>query len=392
MIEASLPHDEQDRLQELYKTGLLDSASEADFDEIVQLASRICDVPISLISLIDAGRQWFKAKTGLDVTETERGLSFCSHAILQDEMMEVRDVSKDERFAGNPFVENEPMVRFYAGVPLVTEKGYKLGTLCVIDKTPRILTEDQSFALKVLAKQIMKLIELRSRNQEVQHLINTQNRVTAIISHDIRNPLAALKAIIELQTSGALTEEETTEMLTLASQQLDSTIDMVANVSDWGRLQMKLQRMQKLPVVLGTLVNQVLTTFSMNAGTKNNNIVNEVPQGMVVQAEQQALQFILRNLLSNACKYTEHGTITITAQQNDNRTRIKVCDTGIGIPKDKLKTLFDANSKNFSQAGTRHEKGSGLGLLLVKEFLDKINGQLLITSEEGAGTCVTVIL
>lgn len=391
MIEASLPHDEQERLQELYRSDLLDTPSETDFDEIVQLASRICDVPISLISLIDAGRQWFKAKTGINIDETDRSVSFCSHAILQDDIMEVEDTTLDDRFSGNPFVQNDPSVRFYAGVPLVTEKGYKLGTLCVLDKTPRVLDDDQTFALKVLAKQIIKLIELRSRNRELQHLINTQNRITSIIAHDVRNPLAALKAIIELQTSGALTEEETTEMLTMSAKQLDSTIEMVANVTDWGRLQMKIQRLQKLPVVLRTLVDQVLVNHTLTANLKHNTIANDVSETLVVQTEQQALQFILRNLVSNANKFTEHGSITITAQQSDNRTRLKICDTGVGIPKEKLKTIFETN-KNFSTPGTQNEKGSGLGLLLMKEFLDKIGGQILITSEEGAGTCVTIVL
>ncbi|GGH82165.1 signal transduction histidine kinase [Filimonas zeae] len=391
MIEAALPHNEQERLQELYKTNLLDTASDPDFDEIVQLASRLCKVPISLITLIDAGRQWFKAKTGINIHETERSLSFCSHAILQDDIMEVKDTSRDDRFSDNPFVTNDPNVRFYAGVPLVTDKGYKLGTLCVIDKTPRMLDEDQTFGLKVLAKQIIKLIELRSRNLELQHLINTQNRITSIIAHDVRNPLAALKAIIELQTSGALSEEETTEMLEMSARQLDSTIEMVANVTDWGRLQMKVQRLQKLPVMLRTLVDQVLVNHTLTANLKHNTIQNDVPEQLVVQTEQQALQFILRNLISNANKFTEHGSITITAQQTENRTKLKICDTGVGMAMDKVKALFESN-KNFSTPGTQNEKGSGLGLLLMKEFLDKIGGQILIKSEEGAGTCVTIVL
>lgn len=391
MIEATLPHNEHERLQELYKSNLLDTGPEPDFDEIVQLASRICNVPISLITLIDAGRQWFKARTGINIYETERGISFCSHAILQDDIMEVKDASKDDRFSDNPFVTQEPNVRFYAGVPLVTDKGYKLGTLCVIDKTPRVLDEDQTFGLKVLAKQIIKLIELRSRNQELQHLINTQNRITSIIAHDVRNPLAALKAIIELQTSGALSEEETMEMLEMSSKQLDSTIEMVANVTDWGRLQMKVQRLQKLPVVLRTLVDQVLVNHTLTANLKHNTIQNDVPEQMVVQTEQQALQFIVRNLISNANKFTEHGSITISAQQTENRTKLKICDTGIGMPQEKVKALFESN-KNFSTPGTQNEKGSGLGLLLIKEFLDKIGGQILIKSEEGAGTCVTIVL
>jgi signal transduction histidine kinase len=154
---------------------------------------------------------------------------------------------------------------------------------------------------------------------------------------------------------------------------------------------MKVQRLQKLPVVLRTLVDQVLVNHTLTANLKHNTIHNEVPEQLVVQTEQQALQFILRNLISNANKFTEHGSITITAQQTENRTKLKICDTGIGMPQDKIKALFESN-KNFSTPGTQNEKGSGLGLLLMKEFLDKIGGQIIIKSEEGAGTCVTIVL
>jgi signal transduction histidine kinase len=258
------------------------------------------------------------------------------------------------------------------------------------NKAPHTLDEEQVFALKVLGRQVIKLIELRSRNKELEHLISTQNRITSIIAHDVRNPLAALKAILELKTSGMLTEEETTEMLTMSAKQLDSTLDMVANVVDWGKLQMKIKKLQKQPVNVHEQASLVLNSYNLSASLKHNTLVNKVPEDLVLQTDAQALQFVLRNLLSNANKFTEHGTITIQAQQLLDRIELQICDTGVGIPATKINNLFDSQ-KNNSTPGTQNEKGSGLGLLLIKEFLDKISGRIHIHSEEGSSTCVTII-
>lgn len=391
MKAAVLPPDEQERLHELYKYDLLDTPSEIDFDEIVQLASRICKVPISLISLIDAERQWFKAKTGVSIAETSRGESICSRVILQDELMEIRDLQQDTQFGETEIELEGAPLRFYAGVPLVTERGYKLGTLCVMDnRAPHVLNEEQTFALKVLAKQVMTQIELRGRNRELQHLIGTQNRITSIIAHDVRNPLAALKAIIELKTSGMLTEEETTEMLTMSAKQLDNTLDMVANVVDWGKLQMKVKTLQKQPVNVHEQVSLVFSSYKLNATLKNNELVNKVPEDLVLQTDAQALQFVLRNLVNNSNKFTERGVITIQAQQLHDRVELEISDTGVGMASAKVTNLFDT-LRNNSTPGTQNEKGSGLGLLLIKEFLDKINGRIRIQSTEGAGTRVTIV-
>src|ERR1700710_2513256 len=127
MVPAKIPENENKRLQDLYDSHLLDSPQESEFDEIVKFASALCNTPISLISLVDANRQWFKARVGLNASETNRDISFCSHAILQDQLFEVHDTLEDERFSNNPLVLEDPSIRFYAGMPLVTSSGSRLG-------------------------------------------------------------------------------------------------------------------------------------------------------------------------------------------------------------------------------------------------------------------------
>lgn len=151
MKKPDTPPDERTRLETLRALNLLDTAPEERFDRLTRLAKRLFGVPISLVSIIDANRQWFKSAQGLDVTETNRDISFCGHAILGDELFLIPNALEDERFSDNPLVLNEPNIRFYAGVPLKVLNGSKLGTLCIIDREPREFTEDDIGLLKDLA-------------------------------------------------------------------------------------------------------------------------------------------------------------------------------------------------------------------------------------------------
>ncbi len=170
MVQAPLPKNEKKRLDALLKLNLLDSPAEEEFDELVQLASNISRMPIALITLVDADRQWFKARVGISIDETSREVAFCAYTILGDDLLEIPDTLKDERFSSNPLVKEGPKVRFYAGVPLLTSSGYALGSLCVLGLKPGKLDKEQQFALRVLARQVVSRIEYTYHKRELNEI------------------------------------------------------------------------------------------------------------------------------------------------------------------------------------------------------------------------------
>ncbi|KQT18476.1 hypothetical protein ASG31_07080 [Chryseobacterium sp. Leaf404] len=160
--------DELKRLEALYSYHILDTDTEKDFDELTALAAAICDTPISLISFVDRDRQWFKSHYGLDARQTDRCHSFCSHAIQDPgQLMQIEDARNDFRFQDNPLVTGNPDIRFYAGIPLMDKEGFALGSLCVIDQKPKLLTEVQKKALHTIASQVIDKLLLRRNNRSL---------------------------------------------------------------------------------------------------------------------------------------------------------------------------------------------------------------------------------
>jgi two-component system NtrC family sensor kinase len=175
-MPVAMPRTDAARVAALQKYEILDTDPEQSFDDLTLLASFICKTPIALISLVDENRQWFKARIGVEVSETRRDIAFCSTAIQQSEIFVVPDALEDVRFRNNPLVISEPHIRFYAGAPLINEEGYALGTLCVVDRTPRELSFDQKEALRALSRLVLAQLEFRRNLVLLKEALNDRSK------------------------------------------------------------------------------------------------------------------------------------------------------------------------------------------------------------------------
>ena len=420
-MEANLPLNEAERIKTLQNYQILDTPAEKDFDDIVYLASKICETPIALISLIDTNRQWFKANIGLDVCETHRDYAFCAHAIFKDELLVVPDATMDERFKNNPLVIEEPKIRFYAGAPLITPTGHRIGTLCVIDRQPRQLNEFQLNTLEILAKQVVKELELRLQNKlltkkmeliqqqkaAIQEILEERNglieqltesnmvrdRVLSIMAHDLRSPLNTVQLLLSFlgsnnSTAGKLEEQQ--HNIRELSQAVNSTTQLLDNLLEWSMNRIKGK--QKFEFVeLKYLIEGIVETVEPQTKQKKNKIKIQVDGPLNVKVDPSSLGLILRNLLTNANKFTEEGEIQLKGFADGTNVCISISDTGIGMDQEQLAALFSWN-KRTTRRGTANEKGSGLGLPMSADMLRQMGGSIEASSTEGKGTQFSIVL
>ena len=206
-----VPPNEAERLAALREYDVLDTPPEPAYDDLARLAARLCGAPIALVTLVDENRQWFKAAVGLELRATPREHSFCARAIAQPVpgLMVVPDATADERFRRNPLVTGEPHIRFYAGAPLVAPGGHALGTLCVIDREPRIATDDVTASLEALARQVVAQLELRRTLKQSREAFGRYR--------DAEATRARLSAIVE------------------SSEDAIVSVDLGAAVTSWNR-------------------------------------------------------------------------------------------------------------------------------------------------------------
>ncbi|TAF56377.1 MAG: sensor histidine kinase [Sphingobacteriia bacterium] len=395
MVPPQIPSDDQRRLKELYRYQVLDTPAEDEFDDVVKLAAMICQAPMALISLMDAERQWFKAKWGIAAQEFPRDISFCGHTLLAEaEIFEVPDAQADEKFLDNPLVTGEPYIRFYAGVPLVSKNGFRMGTLSVMHTEPGELTAEQVQVLQILSRQVVKLFDqkllnrqLEKQGHKLQQQMEMQNRILSIIAHDVRNPIGAVKSIIELNARKILSQQDSVELMNMAGKQIDGTVELLNNLVDWGSMQMRGKGFESEKVHVRTLVSNMFKSFEVMSSLKSNIMVNLVDEDLFVRSDINAMRFILRNLISNANKFTTEGVITVYAQKEGQQVMVSVSDTGVGMNAEMQKKLFDGEHYQ-STTGTGNEKGSGLGLILTKDFVEMLQGTIKVESQLEKGTSV----
>ncbi len=381
---------EKERVKHLISYNILYTPQENNFDAITQLASQICHAPISLITLVDEDKQWFKSNYGTSVQQTSRDISFCTHTIETDDgWMIVEDTTKDKRFKQNPLVTGHPYVKFYAGVSLCTKEGFRLGTLCVLDHKPRTLSQDQLNALTTLSQYAMTLIELQKRNKELEQLkdhlsiINSNlESFSYAVAHDIKAPFRIMNSYIQLLMRSAkpkLVNEEI-EYLEFIQQNAVELSKYVKNLLHFTKAtHVNIKKADQIP--LNTFLQQILHLLQPD-DTVNIQIPPNLP---IIQSSEVALKQIFLNLISNAIKYrnVDESLIQIDFKEDNLFYYFTVKDNGIGISSDRLKSLFELFKKDEYQ-----EESSGIGLHITRKLIRKMGGNIVIISNKGEGTTI----
>ena len=386
-MSAPRPFDEQARMEALQRYRILDSTREEAFDDLVRLAALVCRTPISLISFVDATRQWFKAKEGLDVPELPRETAFCAHAIMGVNLLIVPDTEADPIFADNPLVLGPPHIRFYAGAPLITPDGLGLGTLCVIDHVPRTIGPEEARALTALARHVMTQLELRRSLLEVDERNSELDTFSRSVAHDLRAPLRAIRGLSEMirdENGGRALDARGQEWLGRiieAAGRMHALIDGVLSYARLTRTPLPIETVE-----LGPLVREVLNDLSADLESRKA-VVEVAPDLPAVRASALGLRQALANLLSNAVKFVAPGVeprVRVTAELREGRAVISVADNGIGIPADLQDRLFQPFSQLRGPGAPN--AGVGIGLSIVKKAVDRMNGRLGVDSTPGQGS------
>ena len=392
MLIAPLPSDEAERLKALFEYGVLDTEDEQVFDELTALASEICGTPIALISLVDSERQWFKSKYGLQAPETSRDIAFCSHAILDDEIFEIEDASLDERFHDNPLVTDDPNIRFYAGIPLKTNNGHKLGTLCVIDNTPKKLNTFQRQALVTLSHSVMAQLDLRLKIKELEKSMRLRMDFLSNISHELRTPLNAIIGFSELLIAKKQSDktDEMDKYLELLAFSGDRLLNLINNVLDLNKLEEGAMELNPIRFALDKFATQIIDMLMPQAKAKNLHLSLEVMCEKLnkVYLDETKLGQIIINLVKNAIKFSPEGrNVDVVIHTNSVNLTIVVKDNGVGINAEDQKYLFN---KFIQVEQAINKEGSGLGLSITRSLVELMQGKVNLLSKEGIGTTVKV--
>jgi two-component sensor histidine kinase len=367
-VKAELHSAEEFRLAALRSYGILDTPREEDFDEVVRVAALICDAPISVVNLIDNGRQWFKAEVGLGVRETPLESSLCAHAILQPDLFIVPDTTLDNRFCDNALVLGDPHLRFYAGALLETPEGFPLGTVCVLDYKPRNLDEKQKAFLRLMANQVMKLIELRRINAsehtarlQAEQLVQENKTLIREGDHRVMNSLQLVQSILALQSRSGGSSEETRTQLKMASNRVLAIATVHKQLHLTGSLE---------EVDMDTFLQRLCENLKHTAPAEIEAI-HVTSDPMKLRSDMASgLGLLVAELVTNSFKYAypagQRGSVTVDLKRSTEGWQLSVSDEGQGLPDG-----FDI------------DKSTGFGMQVVKAFVRRLNGQITVASRPG---------
>jgi signal transduction histidine kinase len=382
---APIPTDEEARLKSLQGLKLLDTLPEERFDRITRIATVLFDVPISTVTLVDSRREWFKSCQGLPVREGERAISFCGHAVLDDDPLIIPDAKDDPRFAQNPMVIDKPFIRFYAGIPLKSADGRRVGAFCIKDHNPREFPSEKVKLLKALsawAELELNAFELsialearRTAEAKIIDLNGMLKVLNKILRHDILNDLTVVNGNIALYLQYGKEKVDVNETMKAATEAIKRDIAFIGEMKELEGAISEGKELQQ--------VNVQETAQKVAEQFKDMKI--DI-QGEADVLADNALESVITNLVRNAKVHALVNQIYISITIKDKNVIISVADTGKGIP-DEIKPKLFVEGGKFGETGH-----TGLGLYIIKKTIDRYGGRVWVENNQPRGSIFVIEL
>ncbi|GGG53315.1 hypothetical protein GCM10011414_23750 [Croceivirga lutea] len=387
MVKPEIPVNEIERLNELDSYNILDTLSEKEYDSITKLASIICNTPISLISLIDEKRQWFKSKVGIDATETPRELAFCAHAINEpNQLLEVSDARSDFRFKDNPLTVEDPHVIFYAGMPLVTTSGNPMGTLCVIDHKPRKLNQTQIEALQALSVQVVQLLENRrlivqldTKNNKIEKLVNQLNDYSHSFAHELRTPIRGNHSILQWfkEDYGEKFDEHGKSLIDYMQDNFSYMDALTRGMQEYHEVSMSNFILEHF-----NLEKQFVQFLDTNQEKIEGLELETVNLNHDIYHYKKGLELTLKHLLTNTRLHAgANSKIRVEYSTNEEKHHLIYEDDGPGIEPKYHNKVFEL----FTSLEKIGKHNCGMGLAIIKNLITQFEGTIRLTKSDYLG-------
>lgn len=376
-----VPEDEGERLGDLYSYGILDSAPEGTYDDLTRLAAEICGRPMAAITFIDADRQWVKAEVGGGAQISPRSESFCAHAIVDPEdVLVVEDATEHPAFEGNPYVLDDPELRFYAGAPIRSYRGHGLGTVCVLDTEPGALDDGEEQALASLSRVVGLTLELRRMSRQLRRSNEDLERFATAVSHHVGGLVHEVSASLRFVQNHAEPLDPEAQDQLAAAQWTTATLDRaVEGLERYARVAEAGRPMNTF--ALRDALDDARETLSTPAeGTGARILSHGLP---AVTGDRDQIVVLLRNLLSTAIEHAgPDPTIHLTAHREEDGWRIRIIHDGPEIPPDQRDEMFSF----LESGGDPGSPGDSVGLAICKRIVERHGGQLGVESDHEDGS------
>ena len=386
-----IPQNDEARLAALHRYEVLDTPPEGAFNKIANLTRDIFDTPIALVALVDKDRVFFKANAGMANTQNvERGISLCSLAVLKDGATVFENAPENPCLLHNPLVAGSFGLRFYAGAPITTSDGYRIGTVCIVDHKPRSFSEKEQRMLENMASLVMDELELRLSARKA---LGAQTEMLNLTIHDLKNPLNNISGLANLIEKEATNPESVTTYTNLIKKAADNLNKVVQNLMHTSLTPTGEHRLKLETVDISSLLEHTLEENKASASEKKQQFVADIKQDVKLQGDPIKLRILFDNLISNAMKYSPAGgQVEVKLQKVNGSALLEVKDRGPGLSPGDKEGMFRKWGR-LSARPTSNESSTGLGLYISKKIVEQHKGKIWAESEgKGKGSSFYVKL